>query len=400
VGQSSSDTDSSVLLGKSSKVFRTLLVEDNPGDARLIETLLAHARGTRFHLEWARRLKTALHRLANNETDVILLDLSLPPDSRGLDTFEQVHATARDVPIVVLTGSDDEAQAIQAVERGAQDYLVKGQVDSNVLVRSLRFAIERNRRRRAERALHDAQEGFRLARQIQEHLFPAEPPCIEGFDVFGATYPAEATGGDYFDYIPMVDQSTALVVGDVIGHGFGPALLMATVRGYLRALAQTHENVSGILRLLNRLLARDLEDEHFVSLFLARLDPRSRELTYASAGHPAGYILGAAGDVKASLPSTAPLLGLKANGDFPAASPVTLAPGDTVVLLTDGVLDAGARVGTPFGIDRTLQIVRSNLHRPARAIISALYDAVCAYVSHTPRHDDITTIVMKVAAAS
>ena len=123
---------------------QVLLVEDNPGDARMIWEMLAEVKGAQFDLKYADRLSTGLERLATGGIDVILLDLSLP-DSGGLDTFAKVYAQAPQVPIIVLTGLDDEALAVEAVRGGAQDYLVKGQVNGNLLVRAIRYAIERHR---------------------------------------------------------------------------------------------------------------------------------------------------------------------------------------------------------------------------------------------------------------
>ncbi|MDY6833938.1 MAG: ATP-binding protein [Chloroflexota bacterium] len=126
------------------KPIKVLLIEDNPGDARLIYEMLAEAGSTKFQLETCDRLSTGLGILASNEIDVSLLDLSLP-DAQGLDTFIRAHAAAPTVPVVVLTGTNDEEFALKAVGEGAQDYLVKGQVDSNLLIRAIRHAIERRR---------------------------------------------------------------------------------------------------------------------------------------------------------------------------------------------------------------------------------------------------------------
>ena len=123
---------------------RVLLVEDNPGDARLLRIAVADAGAGHIHLVHEERLAPALKRLASESFDVILLDLTLP-DEQGIATLVRTHASAGGVPIVVLTGIDDEALAIQALREGAQDYLVKGQVDGSLLVRALRYAAERKR---------------------------------------------------------------------------------------------------------------------------------------------------------------------------------------------------------------------------------------------------------------
>lgn len=121
---------------------RVLLVEDNPGDARLIEEELAEAAPSAFDLTWVERLKDGLSTLEEDGTDVVLLDLSLP-DSTGLDTVQRVHDASPGAPIVVLTGFEDEALGTRAVRGGAQDYLVKDQVDGDRLARAMRYAIER-----------------------------------------------------------------------------------------------------------------------------------------------------------------------------------------------------------------------------------------------------------------
>jgi DNA-binding response OmpR family regulator len=164
------------LTGQQPEAIKVLLIEDNPGDARLIREILARARGAQFELERVERLSTALERLAAGRFQAILLDLTLP-DSSGLDTFLQVHARAPHVPITVLSGFDDEVVAIRAVREGAQDYLVKGEVDRHLLVRALLYAIER---KRAEEALqrHDAilrvvshaAEQFLKTSDLEQHI--------------------------------------------------------------------------------------------------------------------------------------------------------------------------------------------------------------------------------------
>jgi DNA-binding response OmpR family regulator len=126
--------------------LRVLLIEDNPADARMISEMLKGLPEGVFELESVDRLSTGLERLGDGdgERDVVLLDLSLP-DSQGFDTFLKLREKAGAVPIVLLTGLDDEALAVRAVHEGAQDYLNKGQVDGHLLSRAIRYAIERNK---------------------------------------------------------------------------------------------------------------------------------------------------------------------------------------------------------------------------------------------------------------
>jgi len=141
---------------------KVLLIEDNPADARLIREILSEAkrsalssiRGYTFDLEWAECLAAGLERLAAEGVDVVLLDLSLP-DSQGLETFAKVHDRALHVPIILLTGLDDEELAVRTVQEGAQDYLVKGRVDSSLLARAIRYAIERKRAEEERKTLEE-----------------------------------------------------------------------------------------------------------------------------------------------------------------------------------------------------------------------------------------------------
>jgi len=126
------------------ETIRVLLVEDNPADARLLRENLAESGGPTFRVTHAGRAAEAAQCLLLEHFDIVLLDLSLP-DSNSLDTVRRIHRDARRTPIVVLTGFADEARGVEAVRQGAQDYLVKGQADSRLLVRAIRYAIERQR---------------------------------------------------------------------------------------------------------------------------------------------------------------------------------------------------------------------------------------------------------------
>ena len=281
------------------------------------------------------------------------------------------------MPIVVLSGYNDESTAVRAVQAGAQDYLVKGQVDDNLLVRSIRYAIERTRRYKAEAALRDASEEFRAAKEIQQRLFPSESPAAAGFDIAGALYPAKATAGDYFDYIPMLGNCVGVVVGDVSSHGMGPALLMSETRACLRTLALGMSDVGEILTRANQMLSADTHDFHFVTLALARLDPARFEMVYGSAGQRS-YLLHGDRSVTV-LDSTSLPLGVDAETRClrPAAA---LRPGDVLLLLTDGVVEAESASRQRFGVDRTLEVIQACRDQPAEQIIAALRHELARFV--------------------
>jgi PAS domain S-box-containing protein len=249
-------------------------------------------------------------------------------------------------------------------------------------------------RKLAERALRATEEEFRTARRIQEHLFPRRAPAVPGFDIGGRSYPAEATGGDYYDYVPLCDGTLGVAIGDASGHGLGPALLMASTRASLHALALVHADVCEILSVVNRLLSENTEDE-FVTLFLARFDPARGAFVYASAGHHPGYHLDRHGRVKARLASTGMPLGVLADSPFPCSAPVVMEPGDLILLLTDGVTEACAPDKTYFGAERALAITHHYRHDPSAQIVANLYSAVRAFTHGAPQLDDITALVIK-----
>ena len=197
-----------------SAITRVLLIEDDCGDAGLIQEILSEGKTRPFDLECADRLSKGVKHLAEGSTDIVLLDLSLP-DSQGLETLIKVHAQAPEVPIVVLTGLNEERIAIEAMQDGAQDYLVKGQVDSNLLVRTLNYAIERQQLRSELRtllltdeltSLYNRRGFFSLARQ---HLKLADRENREILLVF-------------------IDLDNLKGINDTLGHPAGDQALSGT----------------------------------------------------------------------------------------------------------------------------------------------------------------------------
>jgi DNA-binding response OmpR family regulator len=174
--------------------IRVLLVEDDDEDALILREMLDEVEtrhAVSLNLEVAGSLKASLERLDTQGIDIILLDLNLP-DSRGLDALRRFHAQAPEVPLVVLTGLNDEMLGIEAVQKGAQDYLVKGQVDGNLLLRSMRYAIERHRllarleesrqREQQERERSEAMRNFQHYIALTQNKEPADLDTLAGSD--------------------------------------------------------------------------------------------------------------------------------------------------------------------------------------------------------------------------
>lgn len=251
-------------------------------------------------------------------------------------------------------------------------------------------------RKEMEQTLREQEAQFLAAQKIQEHLLPDATPRLPGFDIAGACYPAEYAAGDYFDFVPLSRECMGVVVADVSGHGIGPALLAASTQAHLRSLAETSAEIDEILSRINRFLIGEARGDHFVTLLLARLDPQSRILAYANAGHPWGYVVDDSGRLKTRLTSTACPLGIVAKAEFRAGEPTQLAPGDIVLLLTDGLPEAMSPSGDLFGTQRTLDVFSANRTKPAAEIIRSISQAVQEFTGGAPLVDDVTLVVIKV----
>jgi len=254
-------------------------------------------------------------------------------------------------------------------------------------------------RKRAEQAIRENEAQLLAAQRIQQRLLPSAPPVHSGLDVAGALYPAAFAAGDHFDYLTLRDGSLGVVIGDVSGHGFGPALVMASVHALLRSLVNQYAEIGEILSVANSFLVRETEEDCFVTLLFARLDARNRSLVYANAGHPAGYVVDGSGRLKAELKSTAVPLAILPGAEFPTAAPVALEPGDVVLLLTDGILEARSSEDVPFGTERMLEVVRDNRRRSAREITENLCHSVREFSGGGKLADDVTVVAIKVEPA-
>jgi sigma-B regulation protein RsbU (phosphoserine phosphatase) len=234
-----------------------------------------------------------------------------------------------------------------------------------------------------------------LARSVQQRLFPSNQPAVPGFDIHGATFVADVTGGDYYDFIPLPGERLGVLVADVSGHGVDSALLMAETRAVLRATAQTASEPGAILTAVNRVLHADTEAHRFATLLLVNLHAPSGSLAYASAGNPAGYILDAGGAVRSELPATGLPLGMFADSSYETRCPPRMEDGDTLVLLTDGVTDCGTPEEELFGTQRVLEAIRSSLGAPSSDVVERLFRTVRAFEKGGPQRDDVTTVVVR-----
>ncbi|MBN1318728.1 MAG: SpoIIE family protein phosphatase, partial [Anaerolineales bacterium] len=233
-----------------------------------------------------------------------------------------------------------------------------------------------------------------IARKVQQQFYP-ENVSLPGYDIAGGVYPADETGGDYYDFIHTPDGRLWFIIGDVAGHGIGSALIMSETRAYVHAYVEIESDPGTVLKSINRKFARDPKGR-FVTMLLAQLDTGNRSLVFTNAGHLPAYLLDPAGEVSTILKNTAIPLGTLPDWQYTASEPVQLPAGHLLLFLTDGVLEAENMEGEQFGMDRVLQVIRANLNVGAQQIIERIYQAIDAFAGGRRQQDDITLVVCKI----
>ncbi|MBI2924169.1 MAG: SpoIIE family protein phosphatase [Verrucomicrobia bacterium] len=396
--------------------IRVLLVEDNPGDARLIRAMLKAADGDGFQVERADRLLTGLEQMAAGRIDVVLLDLSLP-DSQGLDTFTRASATAPKVPIIVMSGSADETLAVHAVQAGAQDYLVKGHVDSHGLGRAIRYAIERQRT--AEQLARYAEElrqknvqmeaDMNMAREIQQAFLPEKYPTFPPGVAPAASrlrfchryLPATAVSGDFFDIFPLSDAEAGVLICDVIGHGLRAALVTAIMRGLVQELMPTAPDAGRFLAGLNhglRAIFQRMNEPLVATAFYLIADAGRDELRFASAGHPSPLRVRRAAGVVEPLrtqdPRHGPGLGLFDEAAYPTCR-CAFAEKDLVILFTDGLYEIEGAEGGEFGLDRLCAAVQRRVHLPPAQLFDELLEEAQSFSGRKEFADGVCLVAVE-----
>jgi len=233
-----------------------------------------------------------------------------------------------------------------------------------------------------------------LAQRIQQDLMPAGAPYLAGFDVAGLTLPAAATGGDYYDYLPVGDDLLTIAIGECSGRGLGPAMVVASLRAYLRVLSANSMDLSNIVSQANTLITEDIGDEEFlVTLMLVQIDQLTRSVRYCSAGHQ-GFLLKRDGEVEV-LRSTGMAMGLQPETVIPEAEDFRLRIGDSILLVTDGLQKMISRHGEKFGTERMIELIRKNRDLPARMIIDYLKKACYDFADPKAQADDVTLVLVK-----
>ena len=233
-----------------------------------------------------------------------------------------------------------------------------------------------------------------MAQVVQLGTLPQAMPVVAGYDVHGTFRPALLTGGDTFDLAP-VGGGLLIVLGDATGHGLAPALSVTQMHAMLRMAFRLGADLETAFAQVNDLLAETLADDRFVTAFIGVLDPRSHLLRYVSAGQgPILHFHADRGTCSRRKPTSFPL-GAMALPRPPRAAEMTLAPGDVLVLLSDGIYEYGNGAGEQFGEARVEEIVAAHHARGTTALATALLDAVQAFAAGAAQEDDITVVLVR-----
>lgn len=238
------------------------------------------------------------------------------------------------------------------------------------------------------------QEVFNEARKIQASILPRRIPVYGGFDLFGVIRPMESVGGDFYDYIPISDKILGLAIADVSGHGLPAALQVRDIfMGLRMGMARDFKIVRTVER-LNQIIHKSTLTSRFVSMFYGELEPNG-VFIYVNAGHPPPFYLSATGEVR-HLEEGGAVLGPVMDATYERGF-VRLSPGDTVVLYTDGMIEATPAENESageFGVERLIEIARALRGRPSREIAEAMMKAVEEYRGDGASQDDRTVVVV------
>ena len=358
-----------------------LLVEDDRADALLVEELIADTVAD-IRVVWAQSMAHAERELATTRPDCVLLDLHLP-DADGIDALGRIATHDATLPIVVLTGLNDEYFGASAVAAGAQDYLVKGRVEPEMLRRALLYAIERKRAELIAVDLHASQLRARENALLERGLLPS-PLLLDnpGVEIVARYRPSREDAllcGDFYDVVQTPDRTVHVLIGDVAGHGPDEAALGAALRIAYRALTFAGVHGADLMGQLERVLHAERAGSGIFATVLTLQIPadtagraNGTPVTAIRAGHP-GMLLHGADTVEWIVPPGGPALGLFA-GDWPL-NEIELPADHALLLLTDGLFEGYSGHGRQrLGEDGLLELAREHAALPGPAFVDALID--------------------------
>ncbi|WP_411113620.1 PP2C family protein-serine/threonine phosphatase [Streptomyces sp. 029-5] len=353
-----------------------LLVEDDAGDALLVEEMLTDS-DLDSSFTWCQSLAEGQRFLTGRTTPVcVLLDLHLP-DVHGVDAVTRILRTAPDAAIVVLTGMAEGEAGLAAVATGAQDYLVKGRIDPEALGRAVRYALQRKQVEQATAALRANELMAKENARLERGLLPV--PLLRGddFEVIARYEPGRAHGllsGDFYDVVQTADGAVHAVIGDVSGHGAAEAALGVCLRVAWRTAVLCGTEPQDLVPLLEEILVAERSDHHlFTTVSSLVFPPGGREVRVVRAGHP-GLLVRDRGEVRWEEPPVGMALGLLPGTGSWTETTLPLPPGGQVVVFTDGLFEGRTGPTTRLGEDGLFELAGRHSALPANAFVDTLIE--------------------------
>jgi len=366
------------------KPYRILVCDDQPD---VLEALRLLLKGQGWQTVTADSPRALLDAARRDSFDLILTDLNYTRDTtsgqEGMDLLASLEGQGNTVPVIVMTAWGNVDLAVEAMRRGACDFVQKPW-DNNRLLATIRKQAEPVRQRKSE---------LEIAANVQQKLFPRKLHRLASLDYAGHCVPAREVGGDYYDFLEVADGKIGFILGDVSGKGVPAALLMANLQACFRSQQQSSlENPGQVLRAVNRHFFESTTADRFATLIFAVYDDTTRKIRYVNCAHCPPLLLRATGEIE-QLGSTATMLGAFARWDCTEAE-TELRPGDTLLLYSDGVTEAGADMGEDFGEERLVHALRVNQRQPAQPLVEAIVHDVQEF-SGAARSDDVTVVALR-----
>ncbi len=387
---------------------RILVADDQPD---VLEALRLLLKRHGYETETATSPAAVLRALEAREFDLLLMDLNYARDTtsgqEGLDLLSHLNTRDGTPPIVVMTGWGSVGLAVEAMQRGVGDFVEKPWENMRLLeILRRQLELGRTRREAQRRAaekerqtsevvlqLHLQEQEIEEARGIQQGFLPKEIPQAHGYELAGAWQPARVVGGDYYDVLKLSETVLGLCVADVAGKGVPAALLMSNLQAIVRGTATATMLPDALCRKVNESIHRNIAADRFVTFFYGLLDSRSNRLVYTNAGHNAPIVLRRDGSCD-RLREGGDVLGIFPERTYEYGE-VALAPGDRIVLFTDGLTEVRNETGEEFGEARLLELLTKNQSLCAADLQKEILQAVTEY-SDGEFADDVTLIVVAV----
>ena len=370
-----------------------LIVDDTPANLRLLSQMLIE-RGYR-----ARPVPDgplALAAVQAQPPDLILLDIRMP-EMNGYQVCERLKADAltRDIPIIFISALDATQDKVRAFTAGGVDYVIKPFQAEEVMARVETHLALRELQKRLQDANRKMARELALAGEVQASFLPRELPGLPGWQISVTLEPARETSGDYYDFIPLPNARLGIVVADVTGKGAGAALYMALSCTLIRTFAAQYPTQPElVLSAVNRRILEDTNSNQFVTVFYGILDPATGTLVYCNAGQWPPYLIGVQNgkDVQKLIRTGAPL-GIFEDKTWEQGV-VQLAPGDALVLYSDGITEAHNLQMEIFDEERLLEVAQANMGRSAQEMLHAIMLKLHEFVGDAPQSDDIALVVL------